>query len=130
MKVEFVAGGASLEEMNRELKLFTDGKRLALVSPYDTYLLDAYAITDFCVETDYHTSPYLTDAWVNPRLGGEMIGIHEMTSRRLQFTVRSMGRFGTCSDETISKMFLDANQMSVDDLLTLAYQKLNSDKED
>lgn len=117
MKLEYVAGGETLRQMNRKFRMFTDGKRLALVNDYDAYLLEAYAITEFVIESDYHDYSF----------GSEMLCLH--ASHRVRFAVQSQGRFKHCSSDAVRDMFLSANDMSVDDLLALAYQKLNQEEE-
>jgi len=116
---ELVLGRANLEHVNGGMQLFADGKKLALVSDYETYLFDAFRITNFSITDEVHSFR-------------DLPFYHEQsvcTGRRIEFTVESGGRPTICTDETVRNNFLLANEMSVEDLLALAYSKISKEQE-
>jgi hypothetical protein len=119
MGFELVLGGASLNEMNDGMQLFADGEKLALVSDYETYLFNAFRVTSFSLTDESHVFcdgifPYSQSV---------------ASGRYIEFTVRSVGKPTICTDSSVRKRFLNANKMSVEDLLALAYSKITKEQE-
>lgn len=103
--------------------LFSDGEKLAVgFEAYDRmFLLNSYYVRELSMHCD------VVD--VNP---GVLRGFREQiaTGQRVEFTVSSIGRVSDIPFKEGVKLFRGADDLSVNELLALAFQKMEDRQPD
>lgn len=107
MQYTYHAGEATLREVNYRHKLYADGDRLAIDSYGFTYLLEGFAITALEMTNDI-------------RGGGAY----------LELTIRSRGPVKSLHSTEIAPLFVNANELSVDELLKIIYERMEQRQPD
>lgn len=107
-------GGSVIADNNaRGISLISDGKILAM--RWDTY---AYVMSGFAVTNMTHYSE--RQPW---SMGND---IHSfVTGQHIEVSLTSCGPVKTIPASQLDNLFLNANDLSVDELLKLAYQKID-----
>lgn len=105
----------------RQSFVLSDGEKLAVgYSHYDRmYLFDAYHVKELIAYTDYVDFVSWGDPCVSQVVTGE----------RIEFTVSSVGKSSSIPYEEGVKLFRSPKDMSVNDLLALAFQKMEARQE-
>lgn len=99
-------GTVSLEEVTLNNRLIADGENMAIQCQGVGYLIRGFAITELSMTSDR---------------------LHTM---QLCFTVKSMGRIEAISPRRVEELFVNANKLSVNDLLKFVNQRLDERSED
>ena len=100
---------------HRGVNLVSDGKTLAMRWNDHSFLMNGFAITELRVE-------YITQ---EVSLGGRYISPMP-TGQRVRIQLSSVGPVKVGPASALDNLFLNANDLSVEELLKLAYQKIDA----
>jgi hypothetical protein len=108
-------GGFALDCNNhRGVDLVSDGKTLAMRWDHHSFLMNGFAVTELKVEE---------------RVQESSLGRHynrAPTGRIVHLHLSSVGPVKVGPASALNNLFLNADDLSVDELLKLAYQKIDS----
>ena len=99
------------------VNLVSDGKQLALRWGERSFLLSSFVVAELSVETGLgHHDWVMSDTGsAHPHPVGKQLSIH----------LKSAGSVKTAGRHALDDVFLNAAELSVDELLKLAYQKID-----
>lgn len=97
--------------------VFSDGQKLAVSWPgtNSCLLLSSYYVSSVETSTDF----------VDVQTVGGGFTHQFPVANRAEITIQSVGDYSVLSKEEADKIFLNANSMSVNELLALAYRKMD-----
>lgn len=98
--------------------LLSDGERIAVgYEAYDSmYLLEQYRVTDLSFHTDL----------INVMFCDGVFNRQITTGQRIEFTISSYGKCSSVPFNEGMKLFRNADSLSVNELLALAFQKMEA----
>ena len=99
------------------VNLVSDGKQLALRWGEKSFLLSSFVVAELSVETG------LTD--YSSMLDPVGFSHQYLRSKQLSIHLESAGSVKTAGRHALDDVFLNAAELSVDELLKLAYQKID-----
>ena len=99
------------------VNLVSDGKQLALRWGERSFLLSSFVVAELSVETGLGDYDYIMShtGRAYPHPVGKQLSIH----------LKSAGSVKTAGRHALDDVFLNAAELSVDELLKLAYQKID-----
>jgi hypothetical protein len=99
------------------VNLVSDGKQLALRWGEKSFLLSSFVVAELSVETGLTDYSSMLDpvGFSHQYLRSEQLSIH----------LKSAGSVKTAGRHALDDIFLNAAELSVDELLKLAYQKID-----
>jgi hypothetical protein len=114
MKFTHHYGGSSLDEVNWNNRLFADGQSLAITNGAFTYIMPGYSVQSVQVTREDIGVTLIGDSNRRSQRGSSYMDIH----------LRSRGPLKACSAYEVEAIFKNANDLSVDDLLKLIYERM------
>lgn len=99
------------------VNLVSDGKQLALRWGERSFLLSSFVVTELSVETGLSRCD---PVWDNGRYY-----LQSAVGKQLSIHLKSAGSVKTADRHALDDVFLNAAELSVDELLKLAYQKID-----
>ncbi len=99
------------------VNLVSDGKQLALRWGEKSFLLSSFVVAELSVETGLTNYGSILDP------GG--FSHQYLRSKQLSIHLKSTGSVKTADRHALDDVFLNAAELSVDELLKLAYQKID-----
>lgn len=101
---------------HRGVNLVSDGKTLAMRWDHQSFVMERFAITELRSESTMQDF----------NIVGDPFPIRKKTGERVHIQLSSVGPVKVGPAHALDNLFLNANELSVDELLKLAYQKIDA----